>query len=58
MGISNSGDHIDEDHIHTDITIWSIETPQRSTALGRSCYRLLRGGGGLKHVLLDPNPSP
>ena len=56
MGNCYSTDHIAEDHIHTDIT-FNIEEPQQKYRLGTLSNRLLgAGGGGLKHVLLDPNP--
>ena len=54
MGDCYSADHIAEDHIHTDIT-YKIEEPQQMYRLGTVSNRLL---GGLKHVLLDPNPDP
>ena len=44
--------HIVEDYIHMKITC-NIEEPQQKYHLGAVSNRLL---GGLKHVLLDPNP--
>ena len=62
MGSSYSGDHIAEDHINTDITTCNIEKPQHKCIyrLETVSNRLLvgGGGGGLKQVLLDPNPCP
>ena len=59
MGNCYSADHIDEDHIHTDIHVTcNIEEPQQKYRLGTVSNKLLGGGGGgggLKHVLLDPN---
>ena len=53
MGNCYSADDIAEDHIHTDITC-NIEEPQQKYRLGTVRNRLPEGGG-LKHVLLDPN---
>ena len=50
MGSCFSADHIAEDLIHTV----HIEEHNRSTALEWSVIYYW-GGGGLKHVLLDPN---
>ena len=44
MGSCNSGDHIAEDHIHTDITC-NIEEPQQKYRLGTVSNGLLGGGG-------------
>ena len=55
MGNCYSGDHIAEDHIHTDITCY-IEEPQQKYRLGTVSNELLGGGGGLKLALLGPNP--
>ena len=52
MGNCYSADHTAEDHIHTDITC-NIEETQQRYRLGTVSKRLL---GGLKLVLLDPNP--
>ena len=57
MGNCYSADHIAEDHIHTDITC-NTEEPQQKYRLGTVSNRLVGGGGGLKYVLLDPNPRP
>ena len=48
------GECYSADHIHKDITC-NIEEPQQKYRLGTVSNRLLGGGGGLKHVLLDPN---
>ena len=37
MGSCHSGDHIAEDHIHTDITTCNIEEPQQ-----KYCLRMVR----------------
>ena len=34
MGSSNSGDHIAEDHIHTDLTSCNMEEPQHKYCPG------------------------
>ena len=52
MGNWYSADHIAEDHIHRDITC-NIEEPQPTYRFGTVSNR---NGGGLKLVLLDPNP--
>ena len=61
MASCYSGDHITENHIHTDITLCNIEEQQWKFHLGADSNRLLGmgsggSGGGLKHALLDPNP--
>ena len=56
MGNCYSTDHIAEDHIHIDVTC-NIDEPQQKYCLGTVRNRLL-GKGGLKYVLLDPNPHP
>ena len=53
MGSCNSGDYIAEDHIHMDITTCNIKEPQQKYRLGM-VSNIILGGGGLKHVLLDP----
>ena len=54
-GSCYSGDHTAEDHIHTDITTCNIEEPQQKNPIGTVSNRSV-GAGGLKHVLLNPNP--
>ena len=46
-----------KDNIHTDVTC-TTEESQQKYRLGTVSNRLLGGGGGLKRVLLDPNPRP
>ena len=47
MGICYSRDHIDGDHIHTDITAYDIKEPQQKYRLGTASNRLLMGEGSL-----------
>ena len=54
MGNCYSADHIAEDHIQTDRSC-NVEESQQKYCLGTVHNKLL---GGLKHVLLDPNPRP
>ena len=51
MGSCNSGDHIAEDHIHTEITTFFIEKPQQKDRLRTVINKLLVGGGEAKHIL-------
>ena len=41
MGSCHSGDHVAEDHIHTDISKRNIEEPQQKCRLGMASNRLL-----------------
>ena len=54
MGNCYSIEHIDEDHIHTDIT-YNTEESQQKYRLGTVSNKLL--GVGLKRVLPYPNHS-
>ena len=54
MGNCYSGDHISEDHTHTDITTCNIEEPKQKYLLGTVSYRLL---GGL-NMFTGSRPSP
>ena len=56
MGILYSAYQIAKDHIHIDIRCDTEESQQKHRLVTVS-NRLL-GGGGLKRVLLDPNPCP
>ena len=47
MSCCYSGDHIVGDHIHTDITTYNIEEPQKNSALELSIIDYSQGGGGL-----------
>ena len=58
MKSSFSCDHIDGDHIHTDIKQVTLRNHTRSTALERSVMDYWGWEEGRKHSLLDPNPRP
>ena len=53
-------DHIAGDHIHTNKATCNIDEPQQKNHMRTVSDRILCvcvwEGGGLKHVLLDPNP--
>ena len=51
MGSCYSGDHITEDHLHTDKTTGNIKEPQQKYRLGKVSNRLPRERGH-KLVLL------
>ena len=56
MGKYYSTDHSAEYHIYTNIT-YNTEEPQPPWN-GQSWITRGRMGGGLKHILPDPNPRP
>ena len=56
MGSCYSGDHILQDHIHTEIKTYNIGEPQQKYRLGTVSNKLLgRGGGRLNYKYAQSN---